>query len=171
MDADIRDQRSGRAEPTRRLRMWPLQTPSGMQNSISLEVKMRRKAVPTERSGHRVKPVLPEPRLLEQFVVRYLEFKFQKILFIFSSRKSHNCFARFPKLSVMKCATSPTYRGRTQDRKVHQVSQVKVRPQNGWSYVRTGQDSRGTRTARFSPGLATALRQLGTPDKEIQGIL
>jgi hypothetical protein len=45
---------------------------------------MRRKAaVPTERSGHRLKPVLPETRLLEQFVVRYLGFKFQKILFIF----------------------------------------------------------------------------------------
>jgi hypothetical protein len=129
-----------------------------MQNSISLEVKMWRKAVRTERSGHRVKPVLPEPRLLEQFVVRYLECKFQKILFIFgisiyvSSRKSHNCFAPFPKLSVMKCATSPTNRGRTQDRKVHQVSQVKVRPQNGWSYVRTGQDSRWARTARFRRG-------------------
>ena len=51
------------------------------------------------------------------------------------------------------------------------VSQVKVRAQNRWSYVRTGQDSLLARMARFSTGLATTLHHLGTPDKEIQGIL
>ena len=57
---------------------------------------MRRKAVPTERSGHRMKPVLPEPRLLEQFVVRYLEFKSEDT-FIFGIAAKPQLLRAIPK--------------------------------------------------------------------------
>jgi hypothetical protein len=47
--------------------MWPLQTPSGMQTAIPLEVKRRRKAVPTERSRHRLKGNSGNPKARQRF--------------------------------------------------------------------------------------------------------